>query len=425
MTLPNPHDPYAGNILTEHLGPILSRAETLARLTFLPTPPGNMDGVPKHIRLHMLPSLRDLHVPSLEGARAAETIDLMTRQGYRYRDPVRASTWSMVANASNRRLFPAPAMSAAMVGHSGVGKTMATKRRLSLYPSQVITHPTFPKLVGPHYQVVWLSADVPPSGRAADLAANLMSAMDEAFARYLPDRPPRFAVALARGRRNGSQMLDEWMQVAKGHFLGVLHLDEIQNFFKVPTLEQRSRRKVDSILELSLIEDQALKSIITFTNTAQIPLVISGTPDGISALSKRLSNVQRFVTCGYHKMEPFQSAEDKAFEFFVDQLARYQFVLKPITVDRELRCIVFQLTAGIQRLIVCLWIAAHRVAFERKVDDLRIDDFKRAAGTLLAPVAPAVAALLSKDPRQMARYEDLMPRDEGFWSSFWSRSASS
>jgi hypothetical protein len=66
-----------------------------------------------------------------------------------------------------------------------------------------------------------------------------------------------------------------------------------------------------------------------------------------------------------------------------------------------------------------LWIAAHRVAFERKEDSLSLDDFKKAAATYLAPVAPAVAALLSKDPLRMRRYEDLMPRDDGYWVTFW------
>lgn len=417
-------DPYAGNLLTAQLGPILSREETLTRLAFMPSPPENLSDVPRHIRRHMLMEIRDLHLPSLAGARVAETTDLLIRQSYRYRDPARAATWTTVANEPYCTAPRQPAMAAVVVGYSGVGKTDAIKRALNMYPAQVITHAKFPKLVGPHHQIVWLSADVPASGRASDLAANLMRAFDEAMASYLPEQPSRFATLLSRDRRNGPQMLDEWRQVVAMHFLGVLHIDEVQNFFKLPTLEQRRKLKGDGLIELRLIEDQALKSILTFTNTAQIPLLLSGTPDGVGALSKRLSNVQRFVSSGYHKMEPFWNASDKAFEFFVDQLARYQFVGKRLVVGGELRALVFQLTAGIPRLMVALWIAAHLVAFERQIDDLRIDDFKRAARTHLAPVAPAVAALLSRDPLQMRRYEDLMPSDDGFWESLWSRNIS-
>jgi hypothetical protein len=34
------------------------------------------------------------------------------------------------------------------------------------------------------------------------------------------------------------RMLNEWLQVASIHFLGVLHLDEIQNFFRIQSLNR-------------------------------------------------------------------------------------------------------------------------------------------------------------------------------------------
>jgi hypothetical protein len=426
MAKPIIPDPYAGNILVRHLGPILSREQALRRLTFLPTVPGDMSSVPTQIRLHLLMVVRDFHLPSLEGARVLETTDLVIRQSYRYRDPMAAATWSVVSNDPLAQLRPrAPAMAGVVVGHSGVGKTVAIHKAFDCYPSQVIVHENFPRLMGPHYQMVHQSVDVPPSGKAVDLAANLMISWDDDVAKALPDVPRRFAQALAKDRRDGAKMMDEWRQVAVSHFLGGLHLDEVQNFFKIPSLERRRRGKAskpedaDFPLELSIIEDQALKMVLTLANTWQIPLIASGTPDGVGALTKRLSNVQRFVTSGYHKMSEFLSATDPFFVAFMESLGSYQYVVKRLPIDDALRALVFQLTAGIQRLIVALWIAAHRIAFERKDDDLRLDDFKKAAATYLAPVAPAVAALLSKDPERMRRYEDLMPRDDGYWATFW------
>ena len=88
-------------------------------------------------------------------------------------------------------------------------------------------------------------------------------------------------------------------------------------------------------------------------------------------------------------------------------------------MSAELAKVIVELSAGIPRLIIALWIAAHRVAFEREADDLRLNDFRRAASTYLAPMTPAVAALRSKDPMRMRHYEDLVNRDDGFWSTFW------
>jgi hypothetical protein len=310
-----------------------------------------------------------------------------------------------------------------VVGHSGSGKTDAIHHALGCYPSQIIVHENFPRILGQHTQVIWQSTDVPASGRSADLADNLMRTWDATMAHYYPDKPARFASVLAKDRRDGQRMLNEWLQVASIHFLGILHLDEVQNFFRIQSLEMRRKRRKaegDAPLELAIIEDQLLKWILTLTNTWQIPLLLSGTPDGVGALTRRLSNTERLVTVGYHPFPIFEDSTDPVFfKGFFEQLVQYQFVQGKLPASPELAALIIEFTAGIPRLIIAIWIAAHRVALERDSDDLRFEDIVRAAKTYLAPVGPAVAALRSKDPKLMARYEDLIPRDDGYWSTFW------
>lgn len=412
------YDPYAGNVLTQGLGPIRSRQELGKLLLELPPKlPANIAQIPKHVRLHMLLSLRDLHLPSIEELRLHESIDLMIRQNYRYMDPSAARTWSLISGEPTQQYKRpgAPAFGAAVEGVSGSGKSEAILRCLNTYPQQVIPHKSFFKLASGLQQVTWLSIDVPASGRATDLAAALMIAWKKAT------NSTRFDLILAADRRNGSQMLEEWRQVASSHFLGLLHLDEIQNFFKLSTLDRRRKRKVgDAAPELSIVEDQCLKWILTLMNTWQIPLLVSGTPDGISALTKRLSNAQRIVTSGYHAFSHFTSASDTVYRrIFLAQLSIYQFVATPLAMTDELAQLIWEKTAGVPRLIIALWIAAHRVAFEREADDLQLDDFRVAADTYLSLVQPAVAALCSNDPLRLSKYEDLTPRENTFWMKFW------
>ena len=409
---PSAGDPYANNILITELGPIRSRQETAKLLVALPPrPPKNIADIPRHVRLHMMMVVRDIHIPSLEEFQLFESIDLMIRQNYRYLHPSAASTWSMVSGDPSLRnaLSHAPAFGAAVEGVSGTGKTQAIRRCLCTYPRQVIRHSPFLRMTNGLQQVAWLSLDVPPSGKATDLASALMTEWKRVTG------SSRFDKALASDWRNGMQMLEEWRQVASSHFLGLLHLDEIQNFFKLSTLERRRRRKAgDEPPELGIVEDQCLKWILTLMNTWQIPLLVSGTPDGINALTKRLSNTERIVTSGYHAFRHFSDASDPAFrQHFLPRLGIYQYVAHPLLVSDELAELIIEKTAGVQRLIIALWIAAHRVAFERTEDDLRLEDFRVAADSYLAPVAPAVAALRSNDPRRMAHYEDLAPRDHG------------
>lgn len=411
--------PYAGNILTQGLGPIRSRSEVIQALTELPKRPKSMVDIPPHVAIHHLTTLRDFHLPSIEECRLHETIDLMIRQNYRYLDPALAGTWSTVSgHGTAPKLRRAPAFGAAVVGHSGTGKTEAILRCLRSYPQQVIRHDSFPRLIGGHDQVVWISINVPPSGRTVDLATDLMREWDRITGSN------RFLEDLARERRDGMKMLDSWRQVATAHFLGVLHLDEIQNLFRLATLKKRRSRRGeadDGAPELSIVEDQFLKWILILMNTWQVPLLVSGTPDGIAALTRRLSTTERIVTSGYHAFHHFDDAKESRFrKNFLEQLGKYQYVQKkPLAVDDQLAHLIIELTGGIQRLIIALWIAAQRVALERNSGELLLSDFRRAAETYLAPVAPAVAAFRSKDPAKLSRYEDLVPRNDAFWSQFW------
>lgn len=416
-------DPYSGNILIEGLGPIRSRAEWTESLFCLPPRPGSVASIPVHARMHWLMSVRDLHVPRQEELRLAESLDLSLRQGYRYRHPAAAATWATLTReplAQQELRMPAGALT--VVGHSGTGKTEAIRRILGCYPCQIMRHESFPNLLGPHYQVGWISVDVPASGRAVDLAAALMRAWQRAMVPAGGEHAQRFERSLALGRQQGARMLEEWRQVACSHFLGVLHLDEIQNLFKLMTLEQRRKRGRVGTREqsagLAIVEDQVLKWILSLTNEWGIPLCLSGTPDGIQALKTRFAIGQRLVSAGYHVMRPFSPEGDAELErSFLPALLSYQYVAHPLSASPELIEALMALTAGIPRLLVVLWIAAHRVAFERRDDTLRIEDLHRAAKTYLAPVMPAVQALRSSDPRLCERFEDLLPTGWDAWDS--------
>ena len=234
---------------------------------------------------------------------------------------------------------------------------------------------------------------------------------------------PRFDQWLSKEKpTDGMRALDEWLQVARGAFLGILHLDEIQNLFKLSPLRQRRQQKgaTNVAPELSIVEDQLLKWLMHLINLGHFALLISGTPDGVGALSKRLSTLQKTTTGGYHPIEPVSISPGASLEgSFIGCLFRYQWVSKPLELTEEIAAKILEMTGGIPRIIIALWVAAHRVALERKVDDLRLSDLTQAATTWLAPLAPAVAALREKNATSMRRYEDLVPRDTTFWAKFW------
>lgn len=410
-------DPYSDIQLCHQLGPILSRKAALDALIELPPIPKSMQEIEPHLRLRHLMRLRDFHLPSEMEGRLFESIDLMVREGYRYRDPALPATMAVISGEALRRKRPGmPALAAASSGISGSGKTEAALRCLGCYPMQVILHESFPGFKGPHPQVVWLSIDVPPSGKAEDLARALMVAWDRATGQA------RFKTLLAKDRfANPMAALDEWRQVAATHFLGILHLDEVQNFFKLSTLEQRRKRKMgEGPPELSIVEDQCLRWILTLLNTWGIPVLFTGTPDGIGALSKRLSTLERFATGGFHEFNPFGGPKEPAFRnIFLGSLGRYQYTKGRLKVTDGVAELIDNQSAGVPRIVIALWMAANRLALEKPTDTLTVEDFTAASDTFLRPLQPAIAALRSGDAARCSRYEDLVSRDSTFWPSFW------
>lgn len=419
-------NPYADNILIDGLGPIISRADRQRQLMTIPTLPKEAIAAPRHVRLHALARLRDLHIVRREDLRVADSIDVAIRDSYRYRDPRSAGTWGLVSGEPLVVNAPrAPAQAVVVGGHSGTGKTDTVLRILRGYPSQVIHHASFPRLEGEHFQIVWQCVDVPANGKSESLADALMQAWDETMSQFACGHEPRFWRTQESGRRSGARMLEEWRQVATSHFLGTLVLDEVQNLFKLPALKSRSRSRRSApqepdTLELSIVEDQVLRWLLTLMNTWGIALVLIGTPDGVQALMRRLATAQRAVTGGYHCMRVFDGMADEEYsELFLTALDRFQAVSTPIRMTPQLGELLIELTAGIPRLLVALWLAAHRMAYEHKADTLTEADIRKAAGTYLAPVMPAVAALRSKDARQTRQYEDLLPRGWDAWSELF------
>jgi len=412
-------DPYAGNILVQGLNPIPSPTEALQKLICIPRMPSNVATIPCHIRMHYLMDVRELHIPPLIDRQLLQSVDLMVRQGYKTRNPVRADTWALLNGEMRPRIVVQPeALGGSVEGISGVGKTQGCLRSLCALGPQTLHHEKFPRVAGPFIQVVWLSVEVPSSGRSIDFARSLMTAWDEATGGN------RFSDWLAKDKiSSGMRALYEWRQVAMSHFLGILHLDEVQNFFRLAPLEKRRQLKKDPTHapELKCVEDEILKWLLSLINTGRIPLLVSGTPDGIGALSKRLATQERINTLGTHAFERLSDPSDSAyFSSFFETLSRYQYVAKPLEFNRDVEREIIDLTGGVQRIIIALWIAAHRTAFERGGDSLEIRDFRQAACTWLAPLAKAVAALKSGDPRALAQYDDIVRSDPDFWKNFWS-----
>lgn len=403
------NNPYFGNILIDCLPPIPNPDETLKHLTKSPIVPKEINDIGPHIRLHYLTqTMEGFNIPSLEGCRLSSSIDLMIRHGYSSQNPNKPNTWKTLFDG-RLSLRPPPNISsnsASVAGHSGVGKTQAILLALNYY-DQIYNHKTFPNIMENHYQMCWQSVEVPGSGKLEDFMSAVMRNWDLSLQYHFPNIQPRFTTILSSRNRDGARMYEEWLQVARSHFLGILHIDEVQNFFNLPSIRQRQTLKNRGRLELKIVEDKLLKTILNLCNSG-LPILISGTPDGMAAFTNRFSTAQRSSKFGYHEFKRFESSEDHEYIIFVEQLMKYQFVRKPLTDLKKLSELLLKLTAGIKRLIRIIWVEAHRHAYLRGKEELLLEDFVVAEEQSLKHLRPAVKALLSNDPNQLKQYTDLL-----------------
>lgn len=398
---------YSGNILIDACGPILSPADILRQMVYLPPLPRDLDATPVHIRKHQLADTLRIHIPTSAGLDLAESIGFMIRQGYVHRNPVTPSTWQRIyAPGATDSSHAAVQLGSTVVGLSGVGKSTAVERALALFP-QVVTHERFPGLVGQLRQLLWLKVDVPRSGKIGELIENLAVATDSALGTNYADQ------LFSNANKQGGTLANQWLQMIFCHFPGLLVLDEIQNLFKIErkvVREAAAKRGIAQRPALRVADDEALKLILNLTNTTKIPVLACGTPDGMEALGSRMSTMQRLVTAGFHRIPHSVSADDDFFRSrLFPQLCKYQWQPDRLNPTDEFRHLLHDLSGGIFRICMALWTHAHRRSFERGGSQLSLEDFRYAAANSLAPLQPAVKAVLSGDPRLQLQYEDLLP----------------
>jgi hypothetical protein len=394
---------YRDNPLIEACGPILSKEAMFQKLSHLPEPPSAIRNIPFHERRHMILELWNLHIPTQVGMEIAAVITEMIMQGY---SQCRPGTPEFFRRFYKNPLPVFHPIASSVEGISGMGKTVAIDRALRLF-NQFVVHKQFPGYVSPVTQLIWLKVDAPASGKLIDLAVNLMRALDNALG------TEHFEKALSKNSKRGADLFNEWLGIANKYFLGFIVIDEIQNLFKLAPLKaRRSRQDTFSPKhELRLVEDEVLKLILSITNTWGIPVMVSGTPDGIGALGTRMAVAQRIASHGYHQFLRPSSSTDSTFRnCTLEGLAQYQWVTNHVQLDDQFADLFYSLTAGVPRICNALWIAAHSVAFDEGRDELKHNDFIHASERHLSAIKPAVGALLSNDPGRLRRYEDVLPQ---------------
>ncbi|KAI4449916.1 Transposon Tn7 transposition protein TnsC [Eubacterium plexicaudatum ASF492] len=384
---------YRGNPMIEALPEIWS-GETVVEMLSEDAP--YHDGermLDAHYRMHCIQRLFHYFQPLEQHIDIEQRISRCIRQGYLNRNPLSQEYARTLADGYEALVgrkgyqsiqgFRPNASGFTIIGMSGVGKSTAVEKILSLYP-QCIEHSCYcgqPLMVT---QLVWLKLDCPHDGSIKGLCFQFFNAVDRTAG---TDYFPRYTKA----RYTVDVLMVLMTQLVNLYQIGILIIDEIQH--------------------LSLAKgggsEKMLNFFVTLVNTIGIPVVMIGTTKAMSILQSEFRQARRGSGQGDLLWDRMQN--DLSWKVFTASMWRHQWTREKVALTGEIRDALYEESQGIIDIAVKLYAMVQVKAITTGKDTFGVKDFHTAAAEKLGLVKPMLDALRAGDKKKIQQYGDISP----------------
>ena len=396
---------YQGNPMIEAL-PEIWAGDTVEEMLSEEAP--HHDGermLDTRYRMHCIQRLFHYFQPLEQHIDIEQRISRSIRQGYLNRNPCTKEYARILADGyealSGRRGyqfiqgFRPNASGFTIIGMSGVGKSTAVEKILSLYP-QCINHDSYQGRPLVLTQIVWLKLDCSHDGSIKGLCFQFFEAIDRAMG---TDYFPRYT----KSRYTVDVLMVLMTQLVNLYQIGILVIDEIQH--------------------LSLAKgggsEKMLNFFVTLVNTIGIPVVMIGTTKAMSILQSEFRQARRGSGQGDLLWDRMQN--DLSWEIFVTSMWKHQWTRSKIPLTEEMRNILYEESQGIIDIAVKLYAMVQIKAITVGSDSFSARDFHAAAAEKLGLVKPMLDALRTGDKKKIRQYGDISPVSiEDYLSSYMS-----
>ncbi|WNR45226.1 ATP-binding protein [Paenibacillus roseipurpureus] len=280
----------------------------------------------------------------------------------------------------------------AEIGLSGIGKTIAQKKLLGLFP-QVIHHTSYNGKPLKRTQVVWLHVECPSNKSLGALCRNFYREVDKILG---TDYYERFGEKAGTIEKLASRMV----KVANLINLGVLVIDEINRVHKAH----------------SGGDDRMIEFITELTNTIGIPIIIMGTFKSLYLFNKSLANSRRGIPDSFTENITDRMLEDSNdWEQLIEALWDLQYTLTKTGLTEELKKVMYHHSMGIADITVKLFMHVQCQAILEGGSEVITPRLIHAvANRSLRLLQPLFDRIRRGDTAALVEYEDVKPD----WTEF-------
>lgn len=392
---PSPIAEYAGNPFVEALPPILSSEEFIRSSEVLPRFDPEECNLPGEVRHHLVKRLDTFRLPTSEMVSAHHRLDVELRRAYVPKDPrLLAARKSMYGSVDFSTIERTAAPNCQLItGLSGVGKSTLLECCLGTYPQVVVHHAITPGIAS-ETQVVWLKVDCPQDAGLRGLCLAILEGIDTLLGTsYLRE----WGVS----RCSVESFLQGIYRITNNLHVGVLILDELQHL--------RSAKAGG--------QEKMLNFFVNLINGVGIPLIFSGTYALEGIVSDQLRNARRATGVGTTRVVRLRQS-DPGWRLLVDKLWRYQWVRKPVPMDREIDQTLYDCTQGVRACIVRLFSAAQSLAIENESESVTPQVLLEAYDLFFIPMHAAMKQLRAGVQDNDPLFESILTKElDARWSS--------
>ncbi len=385
---------YKGNPLIEALPPIWSKEQVIDTLQYYPEYQKAHREWPPELRLHLIRNVLKFFEVIPRHIDLEQRLSSMLRLGYQARNPRLHDYYRDIDKKVDALLSREPlisnlqssAIALAVVGLSGVGKSVTLGHLLALYP-QVIFHHNHRGNDFSLVQLVWLKLECPFDGSTKGLCLNFFQALDDLFDTNYVENYAR------HGRATTDEMIKSMARLASLHTIGVLVIDEIQHL---------SNAKSGG-------SEKMLSFFVELVNKIGMPVILVGTYKAMAMLNTEFRLARRSAGLGDFVWDSMR--RDDTWNTFLESLWRYQYTQKDCRLTPQLNRTLYDVTQGITDLAVKVYMLAQARAITRGEEAITPSIIRSVAHDSFRLARPILDALKSGNIQELYKVDDVLPVD--------------